>query len=68
MKGIKMINKIYLDESEAECTMCGMCESICDEVFDASGVMKVKDVDLNLYQSDIKQAIISCPSGCIASE
>ena len=40
------ITKVWLDETENECTMCGACELSCREVFDMPEKMAVrKDAD-----------------------
>ena len=36
------ITKVWLDESENECTMCGACEATCPEVFEVPEKMVVK--------------------------
>jgi ferredoxin len=60
-----MITKVFLDESNGECSMCGMCENICSDVFDASSIMKVKTKELAPYEKKIMEAVRSCPSECI---
>ena len=63
------IKRVWLDESEDECISCGVCESICPEVFEVPDKMVVKSgVDFNLYESQIQDAIESCPTGVIKSE
>lgn len=61
-----MITKVFLDESNGECSMCGMCETICSDVFDASSIMKVKASNLDYYEKKIMEAVKSCPSECIS--
>ena len=62
------ITKIWLDESENECTMCGACEAVCPEVFEVPEKMVVKpDADLSLVD-EIKDATQSCPVDVIAVE
>lgn len=61
------IKRVWLDESEDECTSCGMCESIAPEVFEIPDKMKVKPgVDFSRYDKLIKEAADSCPTGVIA--
>ena len=63
------IKRVWLDESEDECISCGVCESTCPEVFEVPDKMVVKSgVDFNLYESEIQDAIDSCPTDVIKSE
>ncbi|MFA6836630.1 MAG: ferredoxin [Fibrobacteraceae bacterium] len=63
------IKKVWLDESNDECVSCGACETICDAVFSVPEKMKVKDgVDFSKYETEIKDASISCPAGVIKFE
>lgn len=60
------ITKVWLDESENECTMCGACEAVCDAVFEVPEKMTVrKDADLS-QEDGIKEAAEGCPVGVIA--
>ena len=60
------ITKVWLDESENECTMCGACEAVCDAVFEVPEKMAVrKDADLS-QEDAIKEAAEGCPVGVIA--
>lgn len=60
------ITKVWLDESENECTMCGACEAVCDAVFEVPEKMTVrKDADLS-QEDAIKEAAEGCPVGVIA--
>ena len=62
------ITKVWLDESENECTMCGACEAVCDAVFSVPEKMEVRaDADLSL-EDEIKEAAVSCPVSTIAYE
>lgn len=62
------ITRVWLDESENECTMCGACEAVCDAVFEVPEKMVVKaDADLSL-EDEIKEAVDSCPVDTIAVE
>jgi len=62
------ITKVWLDESENECTMCGACEAVCPEVFEVPEKMVVKtDADLSLTD-EIEEAAQSCPVDVIALE
>jgi len=61
------ITKVWLDESENECSMCGACEAVCGDVFEVQEKMKVKsDVDFSAHEAEIKDAAESCPVGVIA--
>jgi ferredoxin len=63
------INKVWLDESEDECTSCGLCASIAPEVFDVPDKMVVlENVDFNEYIEEIKEAVDSCPTCVIKFE
>ena len=63
------IKKVWLDESENECISCGACESACPEVFEVPEKMVVKkDVDFNSFESQIKDAVDSCPTEVIKFE
>ncbi|MDR2580051.1 MAG: ferredoxin [Fibromonadaceae bacterium] len=61
------ITKVWLDESENECTMCGACEAVCDTVFEVPEKAVIKaDVDFTANEEGIKDAADSCPVGVIA--
>lgn len=63
------ILKVWLDESIDECTSCGLCESIADQVFEVPDKMIVKNtVDFNMYAAEIKEAAESCPVSVIKYE
>lgn len=63
------ISKVWLDESENECTMCGACEAVCPEVFEVPEKMTVKEgVNFDDYADEIQEAIDSCPVEVIKSE
>jgi len=56
------VKKVWLDESEDECTSCGACEDICPEVFSVPEKMVVKSgVDFGDFEAEIKDAAESCP-------
>ncbi len=60
------ISKVWRDESENECTMCGACEAVCDAVFTVPEKMEVKEgVDFSSYEDEIKEAAEGCPAGVI---
>ena len=61
------ITKVWLDESENECTMCGACEAVCDAVFEVPEKMVVKsNADFVANEAEIKEAADNCPVGTIA--
>ncbi|NLB63900.1 MAG: ferredoxin [Fibrobacter sp.] len=63
-----VITRVWLDETENECTMCGACEAVCDSVFEVPEKMIIKeDADFSLVD-EIKEAADSCPVATIAIE
>lgn len=58
------VSKVNISEG---CTICGLCEQICPEVFEMGDTTaKVKEgVDLNQYESTIREAADSCPVNVI---
>ncbi|MGL1903092.1 MAG: ferredoxin [Fibrobacterales bacterium] len=55
------IKRVWIDESENECTMCGACEAICDAVFEVpEKVIVLDDADLSL-EDEIIEAVECCP-------
>ena len=63
------ITKVWLDESENECAMCGACEAICPDVFEVPEKMVVKEgADLAANESEIEEAAQGCPAAVIAIE
>jgi len=61
------ITKVWLDESENECSMCGACEAVCDAVFEVPEKAVVKEgVDFAAYEAEIKEAADGCPVAVIA--
>jgi ferredoxin len=60
------ITKVWLDETSDECVSCGACEAICSDVFTVPEKMVVnKSADFSAYESEIQEAVDSCPSGVI---
>ena len=49
-----------------ECIMCGLCESVCPEIFIENdlGYMEVGETDEDLDEQ-IQEAVNCCPRGCI---
>ncbi len=63
------ITKVWLDESNDECTSCGLCESIAPDIFEVPDKMVVKsNANFNDSIADIKDAADSCPVGVIKFE
>ncbi|GHV15676.1 hypothetical protein AGMMS49938_14520 [Fibrobacterales bacterium] len=61
------ITKVWLDETENECTMCGACEAVCDAVFEVPEKMAVKaGAGFVENEAEIKDAADGCPVGVIA--
>jgi ferredoxin len=68
--GVEMatVTRVWLDETENECTMCGACEATCPEVFEVPEKMVVKPgADLSL-DDQILESAEGCPVGTIAIE
>lgn len=63
------IKKVWLDESNDICIACGLCESICPEVFQVGDKMEVKSVsDFATYEDEINTAVNNCPTQVIKTE
>ncbi|MGM0504508.1 MAG: ferredoxin [Bacteroidota bacterium] len=60
------IKKVWIEEG---CTSCGLCESICPEVFEMPDEAIVKeDADFAANEEEIKEAAESCPVDVIKYE
>lgn len=60
------ITKVWLDESDDSCIVCGMCESIAPSVFEVSDTMAVLDgADYDANAEAIIEAVDSCPVNVI---
>lgn len=60
------ITKVWLDETNDECVSCGACEAICSDVFSVPEKMNVNEAaDFSAFESEIQEAVDSCPSGVI---
>ena len=59
-----MINKVKILDG---CTLCGLCEQICPEVFKMgdSTVLIDAGAKLNEYEEKIREAAESCPVNVI---
>jgi len=64
---IVAIKKVTIDENV--CAASAVCEAICPEVFEVDEYSQVKKgVDLNKYETEIKEAAESCPTQAILIE
>ena len=62
------VTRVWLDESKEDCTMCGLCQNMCPQVFIVPHKMTVReDADLTC-ESEIKEAAMGCPVSVIAIE
>tara|TARA_R110002050_G_scaffold125855_1_gene246169 strand:- start:10751 stop:10942 length:192 start_codon:yes stop_codon:yes gene_type:complete len=60
------IKKVWIEEG---CTVCGMCEELCPEVFEMDDEAVVKDgADFESNEEGIKDAAGSCPVEIIKYE
>lgn len=61
------IRKVWIVEED--CSGDAICEDICPEVFEVNDIAKIKkDVDLDEYEEEIKEAAEECPTECIEYE
>jgi len=60
------ITKVWIEE---DCTACGLCESICPEVFVVEGIATViEGADFSKHEDKIIDAAESCPVDVIKYE
>ena len=60
------IKKVWIEKG---CTACGLCESICPEVFTVEDEAMINtDANFNAYTDQIKEAAESCPVEVIKYE
>lgn len=57
-----------MDESVNECTMCGVCEAVCPEVFMVPEKMKIVDSPDYSLVEEILESADSCPVSTIGVE
>ncbi|KAF0133854.1 MAG: ferredoxin [Candidatus Saganbacteria bacterium] len=57
------INNVAIEDG---CITCGVCESVCPEVFEMADIAKVKaGVDFNSFEAQLKDAADQCPLSII---
>ncbi|NJK86853.1 MAG: ferredoxin [Bacteroidales bacterium] len=59
-----LVKKVWIIEG---CIVCGLCESVCPEVFtvgDDNAVVK-ENVDFPTFENEIKEAARDCPTEVI---
>ena len=55
--------RVWINEG---CTSCGLCESICPEVFTVEDLANVNpDVNYDQYADQIREAADTCPAAVI---
>jgi ferredoxin len=60
------IKKVWIEKG---CTVCGMCESICPEIFTVEDEATINEgVNYTEYMNQIKEATESCPVEVIKYE
>ena len=60
------LNKVWIEEG---CTVCGLCEEICSEVFKMEDEATViEGVNYDNFEKQIKEAAESCPVEIIKYE
>jgi ferredoxin len=63
------ITKVWIDETNDECSMCGACEAVCDAVFEVPEKAAIKaGADFAAHEAEIKEAADGCPVGVIKWE
>ncbi|MGL5635864.1 MAG: ferredoxin [Bacteroidales bacterium] len=61
-----MIKEVVIEEG---CIACGMCESICPEVFTIGEISEVNEgIDFSAYKEQILDAVDNCPVSVIKIE
>jgi ferredoxin len=61
-----MVLKVYVDQDL--CISCGLCISICDEVFSWNDDDKAQAIDQEIPEEltdDVEEAVESCPTEAI---
>ena len=60
------ISKVEIIEG---CTVCGLCEQACPEVFEVTDTAHVKaGVDFNKFETQVREAADMCPVAVIKVE
>lgn len=62
------ITKVWLDESNDSCIVCGMCESIDPAIFEVGDTMAVISDNYEGHEDSIIEAADSCPVSVIGVE
>ena len=62
------ITRVWLDETKEDCTMCGLCQTTCPEVFEVPDKMHVLAKPDLTKEEEIKEAAKHCPVSVIALE
>jgi len=61
-----VISKVTIEDG---CIVCGVCETVCPEVFKVNDMAEVlKEADLAANEDKIKEAAASCPVTIIKVE
>ena len=60
------ISKVWRDDTVNTCVACKICESFAPRVFRVFDKMIVMpNVDYSIYENEIREAVISCPTKII---
>ena len=67
---MKIVTRVWLDEIEAECTVCDLCEQNLPFVFKVSGekMRVIYNGDVSAFSDSIVDIAESCPVAVIAYE
>jgi ferredoxin len=62
------ITKLWLDESENECDMCGACEFVAPQVFQVPEKLIInQNADFDAERDKVIEGVMICPTGVIAA-
>lgn len=60
------ISKVWINEKNKKCIVCGLCELIAPEVFKVTNKTTINPrANLDLFKIEIKDAVESCPQNVI---